>query len=112
MNKLLAQVSIGNELILGPNKPIAGVPMYQTLGGLVSILLKNAYLLAGILLFLLLIFGGLGLIMSAGSGDAKKTAQGQQAITTALIGFLIIFASYWIIQIIETVTGLNILNPQ
>ncbi len=110
MNKLLAQVSIGNETILRPGKSISSV--YGNLGVLVSVFIKNAYVLAGILLFLLLIFGGLGLIMSAGSGDAKKTAQGQQAITTALIGFLIIFASYWIIQIIETVTGLNILNPQ
>jgi len=116
MKNLLAQgptegVDIGKEFWLKPSLGIGGVPTYQTLGGIVSILLKNAYIIAGVLLFFLLLFGGFGIIMGAGGGDPKKTAQGQQAVTSALIGFLVIFASYWIIQIIQVVTGLNILKP-
>ncbi len=44
------------------------------------------------------------------AGNAEKTDKGKQAITGAIIGFVIIFASYWIIQIIEIITGVNILN--
>ena len=110
MKNLLAQVNIGDELLLNPTTPITNVPAYQTVGGLVSILLKNAYIIAGILFFFLLLFGGFGVIMGGGQGDPKKTAQGQQAVTSALIGFLVIFASYWIIQIIQTITGLSILG--
>ena len=110
MKNLLA-IDIGQEFWLKQGQGISGAPVYQTLGGIVSLILKNVYVIAGILLFLLLMFGGFTIIMGAGSGDAKKTSQGQQALTSALIGFLIIFASYWIIQIIQTLTGVNILNP-
>ncbi len=110
MSDLLSAVNIGDELLLKPSVPIGRVTEYQSLGGLVSIFLKNAFILAGILLFFLLLFGGLGIIMGAGGGDPKKTSQGQQAVTSALVGFGIIFASYWIIQIIQIVTGLNILG--
>jgi len=110
MKALLAAVDIGNELWLKPGVGIGSNATYKTPAGLISILLKNAYILAGVLLFLLLIFGGLSIIMGAGAGDAKKTSQGQQAVTSALIGFLLIFASYWIIQIIQIVTGISILG--
>ena len=110
IDRLLAQVNIGNEWLLGPGNPISGASQFSSPGALISILLKNIYMVAGVLLFLLLIFGGISIIMSAGGGDAKKTAQGQKAITAALIGFLVIFASYWIVQIIQFITGVNILN--
>jgi len=112
MNKLLAQVNIGNELFLKPvgGGNIGNAPQFGTIGAMVSIILKNVYIFAGVLLLFLLIFGGISIIMAAGGGDAKKTAQGQKAITRALIGFLIIFTSYWIIQIIEVITGVPILN--
>ncbi len=81
---------------------------FPTIGKLISTLLPNIYILAGLLLFLLLIFGGFGIIMGAGGGDPQKTGQGTKAVTAALIGFLIIFLSYWIIQIIEVITGFKI----
>lgn len=83
---------------------------FPTIGSLISVLLPNVFILAGIIFFLLLIFGGFGLIMGAGGGDAKQADKGKQAITAAVIGFLVIFLSYWIIQIIQTVTGVQILN--
>jgi len=58
----------------------------------------------------LLIFGGISVILSAGSGSAEGAAKGKQAITAAVIGFVIIFAAYWIILIVERITGLKILN--
>ncbi|MDP3955109.1 MAG: hypothetical protein Q8Q15_01970 [bacterium] len=81
---------------------------FPTVGSLISVLLPNVFILAGVVFFLLLIFGGFGLIMGAGGGDPQKTGQGKQAITAAVIGFLVIFLSYWIIKIIEVVTGLKI----
>jgi len=89
----------------------------QTLGGtyssssvLISIILKNSLIVAGIILLGLLIFGGITVIMSAGSGDSKKAGQGKAAVTSALIGFAIVLLAYTIIQIIQVITGLNILN--
>lgn len=110
MNGLLA-VNIGDELILKPSQSINQAPQFSSPGALISILLKNVYVIAGVSLLVLLIFGGISVIMNAGSGDAKKAAQGQKAITNAIVGFLIVFASFWIIQIIQYITGVEILNP-
>lgn len=106
----LALVEIGKELLLKPGETIESVTAYQTLGGFISVILPNAYILAGIIVFGLLLFGGLGVIMGAGQDDPEKVQKGQKAITAALIGFLVIFGSYWLIQIISTITGLEILK--
>jgi hypothetical protein len=103
----LAKIDIGKELLLQPEK---GVESIGTIGDLISALLPNIYILAGIILLLLLIFGGLTVIFSAGKSDPESAAKGQKTISAALIGFLVIFASYWIIQIIEIVTGIEILS--
>ncbi len=102
MENLIAQVNIATEF------PPA--QKFETPGALISVILKNAYTLAGILLLVLLIFGGFSIIMGAGGSDPKKAAAGKKAITSAVIGFLIVFASYWIIEIIEKITGVNILK--
>ena len=79
-----------------------------TISALVSTIVKNAYVLAGVILFIYLLFGGFTIITSAGSAD--ETQKGQKAITSAIMGFILIFASYWIIQIIQVLTGLEILS--
>jgi len=84
---------------------------YSSTSVLISMILKNSMVLASIILLGLLIFGGVTFIMNAGSGDSKKAGQGRAAITNALIGFAIVLLAYTIIQIIEVITGLNILNP-
>lgn len=88
-----------------------GAPFRQItqVGGLVSVLVSNAYILAGVLFLILFIVGGLNVIGSAGSSDPQQAAKGWKIITAAGVGFLIIFASYWIIKIIELITGLKIL---
>lgn len=65
---------------------------------------------------LILAFAGLGLLLmliSAGytfltsAGDAKKMEQGKQRLTNALVGFIIVFAAYWIVQLTGTIFGLE-----
>ena len=88
-------------------------PIGQTvqLADLVSIILFNALAISGVIMLFLMIGGGISIIAGAGQGNPESAARGRQAVTAAVIGFIIIFAAYWIIQIVETVTGLNILNP-
>lgn len=96
-------VSIGDTY----DAPLKEIPQ---VGQLVSNVIATAQILGGLLMFIFLIFGGVSMIMGAGSDDPQKTGQGKKAITMAVVGFLIIFASYWIIQIIEKVIGFSILN--
>lgn len=83
---------------------------YSSTSVLISMILKNSLTVAGLIFLGLLIFGGITFIMNAGSGDSKKAGQGKAAITNALIGFAIVLLAYSIIQIIQVITGLNILN--
>lgn len=84
---------------------------YPTITGLIAALLRNSLTIAGVILLCLLIFGGLSYIINAGDSDPKKTAQSMAMITDAIIGFLVVILAYFIIQIVEVVTGVNILNP-
>jgi|GEM_PF-776142 len=83
---------------------------FPDVASFVDVLIKNAFVISGVIFFILLIFGGFTFIVSAGGGDAKKAEQSKQTITAAATGLVLIFASYWIIQIIEVITGVKILN--
>lgn len=80
------------------------------LGVLFNLLLKNSLTIAGLIFLFLLLLGGLMFIIGSGSGDPKKTQAAGCLLTTTLIGFAIVLTAYLIIQLIEVITGLNILN--
>ena len=102
----LAQVDIGEELKLKPGSGISSTEGYGSLGEFISAILPNVYIIAGVILLVLIIAGGFAIISS--SGDPDKTGKGSKAITSAVVGFAIIFVSYWIIKLIEFLTGIQI----
>ncbi len=104
MHQLLA-VNIGDIPITGGTL----ATKYPSFGTLVTILLKNSLTIIGIILLFLLIYGGLMFIINAGSGDSKKADQAKGVITNALVGFAVVFCAYFIIQLIQVITGLTIL---
>ena len=65
------------------------------------------FVLAGLVLFAMLISGGFTIFLSA--GNPEKIKKGTAIITNGLVGFLIMFASYWIIQLVEYSLGLQLL---
>lgn len=84
---------------------------FDTFGKLVNVIIRNAFVVAGVISFILLVFGGFSVIIGAGSGDTKKLDQGKQAVTGAAVGLIIVVTSFWIIQILEKLTGLSLLSP-
>ncbi len=81
----------------------------DTFGTLISAIVKNAFVLAGVVSFILLILGGFGIIV--GGGDSKKLEASRGKIVGAVIGLILVIASFWIVQIIEKITGLPLLSP-
>jgi Zn-dependent protease with chaperone function len=108
--KSILAFKIGQEFWVKPNQGIGEETTqgFHSIGEIISNLLQNIYVVAGILLFILLIIGGFSFIMGAGQENPERAKRGKQAITAALIGFAVIFCSYWIIKIIEIITGLKI----
>ncbi len=81
---------------------------YSGAGSLVNNILPNVYIAGGVVIFFMILFGGFTIITNAGSPD--KIKDGTKTITSAIMGLLVLFGSYWIIQIIQIVTGVSILN--
>jgi hypothetical protein len=79
-----------------------------TIGDIISNLLPYVFVLAGLGLFVYLIIGGFQLLTSGGNPEKVKAAQGK--ITNAIIGFVIIFISYWLVRILEIILGIQILG--
>lgn len=77
-----------------------------TISYIVSDLLPYVFVLAGILLLFFLIAGGLEMMTSA--GNPKSSASAKEKITAALVGFIIIFAAYWITQLLQAILGINV----
>jgi hypothetical protein len=85
---------------------------FNTFGDLVTVIMKNAFVLASVICLILLIFGGFGVIVGAGGGDTKRMEQARQTITMAVVGLLLVVGSFWIVQIIGKLTGIDLLNPK
>jgi hypothetical protein len=100
---------IGQQFLGTPN-PIATKGL-GSIGYLVSLFINIAFILAGLLFLFLFILGGIGMIGSAGQSDPQKAEQAKKTITSAVIGFVIVFASYWIVQLIGQITGIEIIKP-
>jgi hypothetical protein len=79
----------------------------QTPGGVISRALAFAFPIAGMVLFLMIVWGGFEMV--TGATNAKSMDAGKQRITAAVIGFILLFTSYWLMQIIGTIFGLAIL---
>lgn len=74
-------------------------------GSIISSILPYIFTIAGIILLAYLIFGGFQFMLSG--GDPKATQSAKSHITNALIGFVIIFVAFWIVQILGSIFGLT-----
>ena len=67
-------------------------------------------MVTAIILFFILIGGGIAVILGGARGDQKATGRGQTAITSALIGLLIVFGAWAIMTLIGEFFGVDILR--
>lgn len=97
-----------NVTIQGPlNGPSAHFT-FDTLSSIPSNAIALIFPIAGAILLAMLMFGGFEYITSF--GDSKKAALARTRITNAILGILIIFASYWIVQLVDYIFHLCIYN--
>jgi len=75
----------------------------------ISGLVKNAFpfifAIAGVGLLLMIIAAGFSLMTSG--GDAKKMESGKNRLTFAIVGFLVIFCAYWVVQLFGMMFGIE-----
>lgn len=85
-------------------KPLETVTVNSILSGAISLVL----VVVTVVFFFILVLGGLKWITSG--GDEKKLATAKGQITNALIGLAIVFASWAILNLIQTIFGVDILT--
>lgn len=101
MEQVFAQsLSAGGYSIQGPLKN--GV---TTVSGIITNIIPFVFAIAGVGLLLMILSAGFTLLTSA--GDAKKMESGKARLTSALTGFIIIFAAFWLVQIVGMMFGLT-----
>ena len=99
--KVYAQATIPDPSIIGLK------PEFSTLGAIISEALKYIITFAGLSMFAMILYGGFHLLISAGNPEGIK--EGTNKIVFGIIGFLVVFAAYWIVQLVEVVFHLSIL---
>lgn len=93
----------------GTQMQIEGVKNFRFeqggIGGIISNLIPLLITIAGVGLLLMILLSGFSLLTSA--GDAKKMEAVKNRLTFALVGFFIVFLSYWIVQLFGIIFGLD-----
>ena len=80
---------------------------FTNIGSVISKLLPYIFVISGLILFFIIVMKGFEFLTSA--GDSKKVESAKQGLTAAIVGFLIIFVSYWLLQILEVVFHIKVL---
>lgn len=109
MHKVFAQsVTLpgdnGSTIVQGP----AGLAWATNIGAILTRALTYIFAFAGLGLLLMILASGFTLLTSA--GDMKKLEAGKQRLTQAIIGFLLIFSAFWIVQIVGKILGIQDIN--
>jgi hypothetical protein len=99
-----AGLDLTDCLTLGDGSRVADVYNQPTV--LVNLLISNIFIVAGFILFFLLIAAGFKFI----TGATKGKDEAKEMLEAALIGFIIMFSAYWIMQIVKIITGIDYLG--
>lgn len=93
-----------------PNIPDAPGFKYtnRPLGSLIADILPYAIGITGLAALIYILWAGFKLLIS--QGQAKYIEEARNQLVQGIVGFGIVFASYWIVQIVERVLGVGILR--
>ncbi len=97
-------INLADCLVLGEGKGTVA-DTYDTPAVLINLIVRNLFVIAGIILFIMIIFAGFKFI----GGASKGQEEAKNILTIATAGFLIMFAAYWIVKIVGIVIGQNII---
>lgn len=106
-NFLPGIVLAAEEINLAPEGQFSDLAQL-TIPKIVSGGIRLILVVAALTAFVFLIIGGIKWVTSG--GDKERTATAQQTLTAALVGLVIVFASWAIIRLIETFFGIEILT--
>jgi len=99
----ISGLNLGDCYRLSGDKKVSEV--YDTPAKLTNVIVRNVFVISGVFIFLLIIYAGFLLI----SDTSKGKENAKSIFEAAAIGFIMMFAAYWIVQIVKIATGADIL---
>jgi hypothetical protein len=82
-------------------------------GDLISTLLPNIIIIAGVIFLFLIVGAGFSMIIGAGSQKSpQEAAKAKAALTWGIIGFLLVISAYFILQAVQYMLGVDLLSPR
>lgn len=100
MRYLAQDVTIEGQRIQGP---LVGI---EKVADIVNKIVSFLIPLAAVILFIVLVWGGINLIFSEGNPEKIKSARGK--ITAGVIGFLLLLFAYLIVKVISSIFGIGV----
>lgn len=96
-------INLSEKLVLDDGRTVQDA--YSTPSDMVNLIVRVVFIASGIILFALVVGAGFTLISG---GNGQNLDKAKTTLTGAIAGFIIMFAAYWIMQILSMVTGANI----
>lgn len=78
---------------------------FTNVASVITGLMTYVFVISGIILLVVILSAGFTLLTSA--GDAKAMEKGKKGLTYGILGFVIIFVAYWLVQIAGIVFGIE-----
>jgi cbb3-type cytochrome oxidase subunit 3 len=105
---LANSVKLAQTIDLGKNLGEFDAAKNLTIPGMVSGFLMFVLVVAALAFFFILVLGGVHWILSG--GDKAKTESARNQITAALVGLVIVFSAWAIVNLVDAFFGINILK--
>jgi len=104
-NKSGSGIDLSQVFTLGAGTDTSVASVYSTPSVLINLIVRNLFVVAGIILFITILVVGFKFVAQGTKGkDEAKTI-----LTAAVTGFILMFVAYWIVQIIGILTGADII---
>ena len=98
-SRLLAVVDISKPSV----NPVA---QFGDIGKLLNQILPTIMLTASLVFLAILLYGAFSYVTS--SGEQEKIQKARKTITYSMVGLVLIFLSYLIVQIVSMITGITL----
>lgn len=99
-------INLGDCYVLNRETGTTVSSVYQQPADLVNVLIRNIFVVGGVILFGSLLFAGFKFIQSGSKGKEEA----KTIVKTAAIGFIVMFAAFWIVRIIQVIIGQNLIQ--
>lgn len=104
-NQAIEGIDLGDALKVGVGQDTTVRELYSTPAQMVNVIVSAAFIIAGIMLFVMIFYSGFLFLQDS----SKGIEEARKVWINAAIGFITMFVAYWVVQIVETIIGTPIL---